>query len=51
MQKRIRCPFCGYRMPIMALEDAECHGLIMKCKARNCGKEFEIKIKEGDQIK
>lgn len=51
MQKRVKCPYCGYVMPIMVLPDAESRGVIAKCKGRNCGKGFEIKIKEGKQIK
>lgn len=48
MQKeriKVRCPFCGYAMPIFRLPDAECQGVYVKCKGRNCGREFEIKIK------
>lgn len=51
MQKRVKCPHCGYSMPISYSEKAACSGITAKCKGRNCGKEFEIKIKEGKQIK
>jgi len=51
MQKRVRCPHCGYSMPILITEKATCTGIIAKCKGRNCGKEFEVKIKKGEQIK
>ena len=51
MQKRIKCPFCGYAMPIFYSEKATAKGVSVKCKGRNCGKMFEIAIKEGDQIK
>lgn len=51
MQKRIKCPFCGYAMPIFYSEKATAKGISVKCKGRNCGKMFEITIKEGDQIK
>lgn len=51
MQKRIECPHCGYSMPISYTEKASCKGITAKCKGRNCGKEFEIKIEKGKQIK
>lgn len=51
MQKRIKCPYCGYSMPISYTEKAACNGITAKCKGRNCGKEFEIKIEKGKQIK
>lgn len=44
--KKIKCPYCGYEMPILYDEKkAKCEGLWVKCKARKCGKEFEIKVK------
>lgn len=44
MQK-IKCPFCGYEMPIQYDGDkAKAEGIFVKCKGRNCKKEFEIKI-------
>ncbi|MCX4257970.1 MAG: hypothetical protein OSJ54_13730 [Oscillospiraceae bacterium] len=42
--EKIRCPYCGYIMPIKRDKDAVCKGLRVQCKARNCKKEFEIKI-------
>lgn len=51
MQKRVNCPHCGYSMPISYTENAICNGITAKCKGRNCGKEFEIKIEKGKQIK
>ncbi len=42
---KVKCPFCGYEMPIKYDKDiAEAKGLFVKCKGRNCKKEFEIKI-------
>lgn len=41
---RVKCPFCGYRMPIELKQDAEAHGLMVRCKGRACGKVFEIVI-------
>ena len=46
MQKKIECPYCGYRMPIFYNEEAQCRGLTVRCKGRNCKKEFEIKIEK-----
>lgn len=45
MQK-VKCPYCGYEMPIKRDQSAECKGLWVKCKGRNCKKEFEIVIKQ-----
>lgn len=42
---KVKCPFCGYAMPIIYLPKAECQGVYVKCKGRNCGQEFEIRIK------
>lgn len=42
---KVKCPFCGYEMPIKYNEqEAKAKGLFVKCKGRNCKKEFEIKI-------
>ena len=43
--KKIKCPYCGYKMPIFYTERAKCIGIWVKCKGKNCKKEFEIKIK------
>lgn len=48
--KKVKCPYCGYEMP-MSYEQAECKGLVVKCKGRNCKKEFEIKIENNKQVK
>lgn len=45
MQKKVKCPYCGYAMPIWYDADAVCKGVTVKCKGRGCKKEFEIKIK------
>ncbi len=47
MEKRVACPYCGYKMPIRIAESAAAHGLFIRCKGRRCGKEFEIVIKEN----
>lgn len=43
-RERVACPFCGYKMPIEKEADAVSHGLWVKCKGRNCGKRFEIRL-------
>lgn len=46
---KVRCPHCGYEMPVWYRPDAECHGVQLKCKNRACRKEFGVTIKEGKQ--
>lgn len=44
-KKKVKCPYCGYEMPIVY--DEKCSaakGIYTRCKGRNCRKEFEIKI-------
>ena len=45
---KVRCPNCGYEMPVWYGPDAECHGLQLKCK--KCKKEFRPVIRRGKQI-
>lgn len=45
----ILCPHCGAKHSIHD-DRAECRGVFVKC-TRGCGREFEIVIKEGKQIK
>lgn len=42
--KKVKCPFCGYQMPIFFSDKTECKQLFARCKGRNCKKKFEIKI-------
>lgn len=43
--EHIKCPFCGYEMPIKYDKDkAKAKGIFVKCKGRHCKKKFEIKI-------
>ena len=46
---KIKCPFCGYTMPIFIDKAAECRGLTVTCKARHCKRRFEIIVKKGKQ--
>lgn len=43
-KERIKCPECGYRMPIVKGDKAKATDLWVKCKNPKCRKEFEIKI-------
>ena len=40
--ERVRCPYCGYRMPIEVTAGATAKGIFVKCKGRNYGRRFEI---------
>lgn len=42
--KKVKCPKCGYKMPIEIGENAICKGLFVKCKGTHCKHRFEIKI-------
>jgi transcription elongation factor Elf1 len=42
--KNVTCPYCGYKMPIRFNDKAVSKGVFVKCKGKNCKKEFEIKI-------
>lgn len=48
---RVECPDCGYKMPIFFTDKADCNGVMISCKGRNCHSVFEVKIKYGKQIK
>ncbi len=52
-EKRIKvtCPVCGYEMPIRYSQQAECKGVFVSCKGRNCRCIFEVKIEKGQQYK
>ena len=40
----VRCPYCGYRMPVTFDKDAVCKGVFVKCKGKNCRRVFEIRL-------
>lgn len=42
--KNVICPYCGYKMPVKYDKNAICKGVFVKCKGRECKKEFEIKL-------
>lgn len=43
--KKVKCPFCGYEMPIYLSEETVCRGLLARCKGRNCKKIFEVRTR------
>lgn len=43
--RKVKCPFCGYEMPIYLKENAKCYGVFVRCKGRGCKKIFEILTK------
>lgn len=43
--EKIKCPYCGYEMPIWYDKGkAKSKEIFVKCKGRKCKKIFEIKI-------
>lgn len=42
--KKVKCPYCGYEMPITYSQKAVCRGVYARCKGRGCKKIFEIKL-------
>ena len=47
---RAKCPDCDYQMPIYFGGDANCCGVVVPCKGRNCHAFFELRIRDGKQI-
>lgn len=43
--EKVKCPYCGYEMPVFKTEKAVCKGIFVRCKGRNCKKMFEILTK------
>lgn len=41
---KIKCPYCGYEMPLQASKDAVCRGIFARCKGRGCKRIFEVKV-------
>ncbi len=46
---KVKCPHCGYTMPIEYTREATASGLFVKCKGRQCGKVFEIKLPKANK--
>lgn len=49
--EKVKCPHCGYLMPVEVAADAVAKGLFVKCKGRSCNKTFEIRINEDKVTK
>ena len=45
-KKKVRCPYCGHEQKVQFTPDAKCRGVFIRCQARHCKKEFEIKINQ-----
>lgn len=43
-EQKVKCPYCGYEMPVIYRREAVCRGVFVRCKGRNCKKTFEIKL-------
>ena len=42
---KVKCPYCGHEQNILYdKENARCQGIFLRCKARHCRKDFELKI-------
>lgn len=48
---RVICPECGYTMPVFYDKQAESQGVFVPCKGRGCKTFFEVKIKNGKQVR
>lgn len=46
---KVKCPYCGYEMPLVILPEAVCRGVTARCKNKKCRKAFEIKVNSGRQ--
>ena len=44
------CPYCGYRLPLKYNKTSNVTGISVKCKGRNCKKEFILLISKGKQL-
>ena len=43
-KKKVKCPHCGHEQKVQYISDANCRGVFIRCQARHCKKEFEIRI-------
>lgn len=50
-RKKVKCPYCGYVMPLQYEMLAVANGIFVRCKGKKCKKVFEIKIEAGEQVK
>lgn len=46
-KKKIKCPYCGHEQNILYDPgSAYSRGIFMRCKGRQCRKEFEVRINQ-----
>ena len=48
--RKVKCPYCGYEMPIFYDKTAQSDGVTVTCKGRKCHAVFTIKIISGEQV-
>lgn len=41
---KVKCPYCGHPVNVFKTSEAKCKGIFLKCKSKDCKKEFELKI-------
>ena len=46
VKKKVKCRYCGHEQNVQYVPDAVCRGVYIKCRARHCGKVFEIRINQ-----
>lgn len=42
--EKVKCPHCGYEMPLQYTKNAVCRGVFVRCKGKHCKRLFEIRI-------
>lgn len=50
-RKKVRCPYCGHEQNVQYIPGAVSRGIYMRCKARQCKREFEVRIDNGREVK
>lgn len=46
-KEKVRCPYCGHEQNILYdPRNASCRGVFVRCKGRQCRKDFEIQINQ-----
>ncbi len=43
-KKKVVCLYCGHPTNTMQAKDVNCKGIYLKCKNKECKKEFELRI-------
>lgn len=44
MKEKVKCPYCGHPLNVLKEKNAKCKGIFLKCKKKECRKEFELKL-------